>query len=71
MVLYCKLSYILLERDKSQTWLADEVGVSDATISQIKKGKRIPTLQVAYKIAKVLDLKIEDIWYEVENENNN
>jgi DNA-binding XRE family transcriptional regulator len=71
MVLHCKLSYILLERDKSQTWLADEVGVSDATISQIKKGKRIPTLQVAYKIAKVLDLKIEDIWYEDKNENNN
>jgi putative transcriptional regulator len=66
MVLHCKLSYILLEQDRSQKWLADEIGVSMATISQIKKGKRLPTLEVAFKIAKALNKKIEDIWYEEE-----
>ncbi|CAG9608071.1 hypothetical protein NEOCIP111885_01763 [Pseudoneobacillus rhizosphaerae] len=68
MVLHCKLSYILLEQDRSQKWLADEIEVSMATISQIKKGKRLPTLPVALRIAKALNKNVEEIWVEENNE---
>jgi DNA-binding XRE family transcriptional regulator len=70
--LRCNLAHILIEKDKSQKWLADKVGVSMATISQIKKGKRLPTLPVAMRIANVLEKTVEEIWYEDKsNENNN
>lgn len=62
VVLKCKLSYILLEQGRTQKWLADQVEVSMSTISQIKKGKQLPTLPVAIKIAKVLEKTVEEIW---------
>ncbi|WP_230496319.1 helix-turn-helix transcriptional regulator [Pseudoneobacillus rhizosphaerae] len=62
------MSYILLEQDRSQKWLADEIEVSMATISQIKKGKRLPTLPVALRIAKALNKNVEEIWVEENNE---
>lgn len=71
MVLECKLSYILLEQGRTQKWLADQVGVSMSTISQIKKGKQLPTLPVALRIAKVLGKKVEDIWMEGEDNESN
>lgn len=64
MVLRCKLANILLEQDRSQKWLAEATGISMTTISQIKKGKRLPTLEVAFKIAKALNVTIEQLWME-------
>ncbi len=57
-----KLKYILKKQGRSQTWLTEKVGVNKSTINDIVNDKRIPTLPVALKIAKVLELTIEEIW---------
>lgn len=65
----CRLPVILAERKQnglpySQKWLREQVGLSASSISDIVSGKKDPTLQNAIRIAKVLGLNVEDIWYE-------
>jgi putative transcriptional regulator len=58
------LMEILKEEGRTQTWLCKQVGVSNTTMTSLVNNKRLPTLPVAYKIARALGRKIEDIWYE-------
>ncbi len=46
----------------TQQKLADEVGVSRQTIVAIEKGNYSPTLELAFKIAKVFSLPIEEVF---------
>ena len=45
------------------------VGVSRQTISQIERGDYSPSVTLALKIAKVFDVRVEDIFDYVEDEN--
>lgn len=56
-----KLKRILDERGIKYSWLAREVGVSRNTITNIFKGST-PGIDLAYAIAKKLDLSVYDIW---------
>jgi len=47
-------------RRKSQTWLAKEIGVTDAYVSAIVLGKRVPTLPNAAHMAKALGFKLSE-----------
>ncbi|EEM26380.1 hypothetical protein bthur0003_61590 [Bacillus thuringiensis serovar thuringiensis str. T01001] len=40
------------------------MGITDQTLSMIARGKSEPTLRVALRIAKALDLTVEEIWIE-------
>ncbi|MEW9574804.1 helix-turn-helix transcriptional regulator [Bacillus toyonensis] len=60
----CKLKIILAERLLKQSDLAKLVGITDQTLSMIARGKSEPTLRVALRIAKALDLTVEEIWIE-------
>jgi putative transcriptional regulator len=64
--LECRLKEILEDEGRTQKWLCKKVEVSTATMTSLVTRKRIPTLPVAYRIAKALNKKIEDIWYEEE-----
>ena len=46
----------------SQEELAKKVGVTRQTIIAIENGKYLPSLRLAFKIAKVFGMKIEDIF---------
>lgn len=46
----------------TQQKLADEVSVSRQTIVAIEKGNYSPTLELAFKIAKVFTLPIEEVF---------
>ncbi len=46
------------------------VGVSRQTISQIERGDYSPSVTLALKIAKVFDVRVEDIFDYVEDKNN-
>jgi putative transcriptional regulator len=61
------LKEILDSRGMKQNFVCEKTGLSKTSMSGIVNNRTIPTLPVAYKIAKVLDLKIEEIWVE-ENE---
>ncbi|MED1115191.1 helix-turn-helix transcriptional regulator [Bacillus paramycoides] len=65
--MHCKLKEILAERMIKQSALAKRAGITDQTLSMIVRGKSEPTLRVAMRIAKTLDLKVEDIWIEGES----
>lgn len=54
------LTDILREQGMTQKELADEIGVTEATISNYIKKKRFPTLQVAIKMCCTLGLSMDD-----------
>jgi putative transcriptional regulator len=62
MEIECRLKVIMAERGIKQKWLAERVGVSMATLSQLSNNKTLPTLPVAYRIAEELDLNVMEIW---------
>jgi DNA-binding XRE family transcriptional regulator len=57
-----RLKEILDERGIKQTWLAEKCNVDRSTISSIIAHRYSTNLEVAMKIAQVLDMKIEDIF---------
>jgi putative transcriptional regulator len=59
-----KLREIMKEQGRTQKWLSQTVGVSETTISSYMKGKSIPTLPVALRIANALGKNVEEIWSE-------
>jgi len=52
--------------DESETWtqegLAKRLGVTRQTIISMEKGSYNPTLALAFKLANLFDVKIEDIF---------
>ncbi|MBK5446077.1 helix-turn-helix transcriptional regulator [Peribacillus sp. TH24] len=61
-----RIKQIRKNHNLTQIQLADSVNVSRQTIIAIEKGKYIPSLLLAMKIAKYFDLKIENIFFEEE-----
>jgi putative transcriptional regulator len=52
------------ERDWSQGRLAELAGVSRQTINAIETGKYDPSLPLAFKLSRLFDLTIEEIFRE-------
>lgn len=50
-------------REWSQSDLADRLGVSRQTINAIETDKYDPSLPLAFKVAKLFKLPIEDIFH--------
>ena len=48
--------------DKTQEQLADAVGVSRQTIHAIERGKAEPSLSLALKLAKLFELKVDELF---------
>jgi putative transcriptional regulator len=57
-----RLKVLRAERDWSQSDLADALDVSRQTINALETGKYDPSLPLAFKIARLFALKIEDIF---------
>ncbi|TXB65116.1 helix-turn-helix transcriptional regulator [Vicingus serpentipes] len=57
-----KLKVLRAERDMTQADLADSLMVSRQTINAIEKGKFDPSLPLAFKISKLFELPIEQIF---------
>lgn len=55
-----KLAHLLIDKDITGKQLAEAVGVSRQTITNIKQGKRCIDV-IGYKIADVLGIDIADI----------
>lgn len=50
-----------IEKDITQTSLAEKLGVDKSFISNIENGKTNPTLSTITNIAKVLGIKLEEL----------
>ncbi|UUO25318.1 helix-turn-helix transcriptional regulator [Colwellia sp. M166] len=57
-----KLKILRAERDWTQAQLADTLEVSRQTINAIEKGKFDPSLPLAFKVARLFKMPIEDIF---------
>lgn len=57
-----KLKVLRAERDWSQADLADKLNVSRQTVNAIEAEKYDPSLPLAFKIAELFGMKIEEIF---------
>ena len=51
------------EREWTQATLAERLNVSRQTVNAIETGKYDPALPLAFRIARLFDMAIEDIFY--------
>lgn len=49
-------------QDLTQEALAEKLGITRQTIISIEKGKYAPSLELAFRIANLFKVKIEDIF---------
>jgi putative transcriptional regulator len=63
-----RLRILRAERRWSQAELGDRLSVSRQTINAIENGKYDPSLPLAFKIAHLFDLPIEEIFIPTEDE---
>jgi len=57
-----KIKILRAEHELTQQQLAEKVDVSRQTINAIEKGKFDPSLPLAFKISKLFNLNIEEIF---------
>ena len=48
--------------EMTQADLAERIGVTRQTVNAIEQGKYSPSLEVAFKIARVFDVALEDVF---------
>ncbi len=58
-----RLKVLRAEHSYTQEDLADIIGVSRQTINAIEKEKFDPSLPTAFRISKLFNLKIEEIFF--------
>lgn len=57
-----KLKVLRAERNWSQAELANRLGVSRQAVIAIERGKYDPNIRLAFKMAKLFNMLIEDIF---------
>jgi len=65
-----RLKVLRAERDWSQSDLADRLQVSRQSVNAIETGRYDPSLPLAFKIAELFGLAIEDIFVSPSKEND-
>ncbi len=63
-----QLKVLRAQRDWSQADLADRLGVSRQTVNAIETGKYDPSLPLAFRIARLFGLIIEQVFEEESEE---
>ena len=53
--------------EMTQQELADRVGVTRQTVNALERNKYSPSLEVAFRIARVFDVPLEDVFQYGEN----
>lgn len=64
-----RIAEIRKEKKMSQIELAKKLEVSRQTISSLENGRYNPSILLAFKIARLFECEIEDIFIYEENEN--
>ena len=66
MVKINRLKVVLVEKEKSGKWLADQLGKSTCTVSKWCSNTTQPDLQTLDKIAKLLDVNVKKLLNDTE-----
>lgn len=59
-----RIKVLRAERDMTQAQLAEKLNVSRQTVNAIEKGKFDPSLPLAFRIARLFEQQIEEIFQE-------
>ena len=65
-----RIKIMRAERDWTQADLAEKAGISRQAVISIEKYKYTPSLELAFKIAKVFNVSINEVFEYKEGENN-
>jgi len=57
-----RIKVLRAERDWTQAELAERVGISRQAVISIEKYKYTPSLELAFKLAKVFDVEVTDVF---------
>lgn len=66
MVKINRLKVVLVEKEKSGKWLANQLGKSTCTVSKWCSNTTHPDLQTLDKIAKLLDVNVKELLNDTE-----
>lgn len=66
-----KLKVYRVMHNLTQEQMADKIGVTRQTVIAIEADKYLPSLGLAFKIAKLFKVKVEDIFIYNNKENKN
>lgn len=58
---YNRIKDVLQDKGKTQTWLAEKLGVDFVTVSRWTNNHNQPTFETFEQIAKALGVKIKDL----------
>ena len=64
-----RLKVLRAEKDWSQADLAGRLDVSRQSVNAIETGKFDPSLPLAFKLARLFELRIEEIFFDEEQRN--
>ena len=56
-----RLKVVMAEKDLSNIWLSEKLGVSQATVSNWMTNSSQPNLEMLIKISKVLNVEISEL----------
>lgn len=56
-----RLKVVLVEKNLSSKWLAEQMGMNEATISRWCTNNSQPTLKTLVKIASILNIKTSEL----------
>ena len=63
-----RLKVVLVEKEKSGKWLADQLGKSTCTVSKCCSNTTQPDLQTLGEIAKMLDVNVKELLNDTEKD---
>ncbi len=66
-----KLKVYRATRDLTQEQLADKLGVTRQTVIAIESNKYLPSLGLAFKIARLFKVGVDDVFIDDKKEENN
>ncbi len=66
-----RIKLVLVEKEQSQTWLADKIGKSFSTVNAYCSNRQQPSLEILNKIAEVLSVNISDLINDKNNHGKN
>ncbi|MBC7540869.1 MAG: helix-turn-helix transcriptional regulator [Bacteriovorax sp.] len=67
LVITNQLHVLRAEKKITQQELADEIGVTRATVNALEKGNYNPSLELAYRLSLYFKKNIQDIFHVEEN----
>ena len=58
---YNRLKIVLAEKERTGTWLSEQMGHSISTVSRWMTNKVQPSVEQLYEIARLLDVDVKDL----------